>query len=43
MPNISADMNKIQVLKKDLSKDEADMKKLEQKKKEDDEQVQKLT
>lgn len=39
----SADANKIQVLKKDLSKDEEEMKQLELKKKQDDEHVQKLT
>ena len=39
----SADANKIQVLKKDLSKDEEEMKQLELKKKLDDEHVQKLT
>lgn len=38
-----ADVNKIQVLKKDLSKDEEDMKALELKKKQDDEHVLKLT
>lgn len=39
----AADVNKIQVLKKDLSKDEEEMKALELKKKQDDEHVLKLT
>ena len=39
----AADANKIQVLKKDLSKDEEEMKQLELKKKQDDEHVLKLT
>ena len=40
---VSPDVTKIQVLKKDLSKDEEEMKQLELKKKQDDEHVLKLT
>lgn len=40
---VSPDVSKIQVLKKDLSKDEEEMKQLELKKKQDDEHVLKLT